>query len=76
VACKVGCVPKEEIGVKESEKIYIGDYESMCNPILQAAIVNDAETDFNILLGLCVGTTHFFSNMPKRRQPSWRSRTE
>jgi uncharacterized metal-binding protein len=34
--------PKEEIGVKESEKIFIGEYETMCNPILQAAIVNDA----------------------------------
>jgi len=55
VACKVGSVPKEEIGLKESEKIFIGEYESMCNPILQAAIVNDAKTDFNILLGLCVG---------------------
>jgi len=47
-------VPKEEIGVKDSEKVFIGEYESMCNPILQATIVNDAKTDFNILLGLCV----------------------
>jgi uncharacterized metal-binding protein len=60
VACKVGSIPKEEIGVKESEKIFIGEYESMCNPILQAAIVNDAKTDFNILLGLCVGHDSLF----------------
>jgi uncharacterized metal-binding protein len=60
VACKVGSVPKEEIGVKDSEKIFIGEYESMCNPILQAAIVNDAKTDFNILLGLCVGHDSLF----------------
>jgi uncharacterized metal-binding protein len=60
VVCKVGCVPKEEIGVKGSEKIFIGEYESMCNPILQAAIVNDAKTDFNILLGLCVGHDSLF----------------
>jgi uncharacterized metal-binding protein len=60
VACKVGSIPKEEIGVKESEKIFIGEHESMCNPILQAAIVNDAKTDFNILLGLCVGHDSLF----------------
>jgi uncharacterized metal-binding protein len=60
VACKVGSVPKEEIGVKDSEKIFIGEHESMCNPILQAMIVNDAKTDFNILLGLCVGHDSLF----------------
>ena len=60
VVCKVGSIPKEEIGVKDSEKIFIGQYESMCNPILQAAIVNEAETDFNILLGLCVGHDSLF----------------
>jgi len=60
VVCKVGSVPKEEIGLKEEEKIFIGEYESMCNPILQAAIVNDAKTDFNIMLGLCVGHDSLF----------------
>jgi len=60
VVCKVGSIPKEEIGVKDSEKIFTGQYESMCNPILQAGIVNDAKTDFNILLGLCVGHDSLF----------------
>lgn len=55
VVCKAGCFPKEEIGVKDNEKIRIEEYETMCNPILQAMIVNEAKTDFNILLGLCVG---------------------
>ena len=65
VACKVGCIPKEEIGVKDSEKVFIGEYESMCNPILQAAIVNEAKTDFNILLGLCVGHDSLFFKYAK-----------
>lgn len=65
VACKVGSVPKEAIGVKDSEKIFIGEYESMCNPILQAVIVNDAKTDFNILLGLCVGHDSLFFKYTK-----------
>jgi uncharacterized metal-binding protein len=60
VACKVGCVPKEEIGIKNEEKIYIGEYESMCNPILQSKVLNEAETQFNILLGLCVGHDSLF----------------
>jgi uncharacterized metal-binding protein len=60
VMCKVGSIPKEEIGIKDSEKIFIGEYESMCNPILQAGILNDAKTDFNILLGLCVGHDSLF----------------
>jgi uncharacterized metal-binding protein len=60
VICKVGSVPKEEIGLKDSEKIFIGEHESMCNPILQAMIINEARTDFNILLGLCVGHDSLF----------------
>lgn len=60
VVCKAGGVPKEEIGIKEDEKIFIGGHESMCNPILQAMVVNEAKTDFNILLGLCVGHDSLF----------------
>lgn len=55
VLCKVGAAPKEEIGLKDEEKIFRGRYESLCNPVLQAMIVNEEKTDFNILLGLCVG---------------------
>ncbi|MDZ7760548.1 MAG: DUF1847 domain-containing protein [Desulfovermiculus sp.] len=55
VICKVGRVPKEDIGINDDQKISIGKHESMCNPILQAMIVNKEQTDFNILLGLCVG---------------------
>jgi hypothetical protein len=32
-----------------------GSYESMCNPILQAMIANHHQSQFNVLLGLCVG---------------------
>ena len=60
VVCKVGSIPKEEIGVKDDEKIRIGEYESMCNPILQAKVVNDARTHFNVVMGLCVGHDALF----------------
>jgi uncharacterized metal-binding protein len=65
VVCKVGSIPKEEIGVKENEKIFIGEYESMCNPIAQAVIVNDAKVEFNVLLGLCVGHDSLFFQYAK-----------
>lgn len=60
VICKVGKVPKEQIGVQDHEKVRIGTCESMCNPIMQAEVLNDAGTEFNILLGLCVGHDSLF----------------
>jgi uncharacterized metal-binding protein len=60
VICKVGRIPKEKIGVLDHEKIAIGKFEPMCNPILQALILNDEATDFNIMLGLCVGHDSLF----------------
>lgn len=58
--CKVGRVPKERVGVKEREKVRIGEFETMCNPITQAKFLNRAKTDFNILLGLCIGHDSLF----------------
>jgi uncharacterized metal-binding protein len=60
VSCKVGGVPKERIGIKDEEKIRIGEFESMCNPITQARLLNKAKTDFNIMLGLCIGHDSLF----------------
>ncbi len=60
VVCKVGGVEKETIGLKPHEKVKVGKYETMCNPITQAKILNAAGTDFNILLGLCVGHDSLF----------------
>jgi len=60
VSCKLGGIPKERIGVKDKEKINIGCHESMCNPIAQAMILNREETDFNIMLCLCVGHDSLF----------------
>jgi uncharacterized metal-binding protein len=60
IVCKAGGTPKEQIGIKEREKIRIGEFESMCSPIAQAMILNEEKTDFNILLGLCVGHDSLF----------------
>ncbi len=60
VCCKAGGIAKEEIGLKDEEKIRPGTYESMCNPIAQAEILNKEGCDFNILMGLCVGHDALF----------------
>jgi uncharacterized metal-binding protein len=65
VICKVGSTPKEYIGIKDEEKVRIGEFEPMCSPIAQALILNEAETDFNILLGLCVGHDSLFLKYSK-----------
>jgi len=58
--CKAGRTPKETIGIKDEEKIFQGTNESMCNPIYQAKLLNQEQSEFNILLGLCVGHDALF----------------
>jgi uncharacterized metal-binding protein len=60
VVCKAGCVPKETIGITDEDKIYRGTDEAMCNPVFQAMLLNEEKTQFNILLGLCVGHDSLF----------------
>ena len=60
VRCNVGRVYKEAIGIQASEKVRIGTQETMCNPLMQAEVLNHAETDLNIVLGLCVGHDSLF----------------
>ncbi len=56
-ACKAGAVPKTEVGIPE-ECCKIG--KNMCNPILQAKLLNAAKTDLNVVMGLCVGHDSLF----------------
>lgn len=58
--CKVGGVDKTELGIEEADKIWPGKAESICNPIAQAMILNEAGTEFNLVLGLCVGHDSMF----------------
>ena len=57
VACKVGTQTKTSIGLDEKHN-EIG--LNMCNPILQAKLLNAKETDLNIVVGLCVGHDSLF----------------
>ena len=60
VVCKVGRVAKERIGLTAEEKILKDQFEVMCNPIAQAEILNQMATEFNIMMGLCVGHDALF----------------
>ena len=36
-------------------------FEAICNPILQARLLNGAHTQFNVIIGLCVGHDSLFT---------------
>jgi uncharacterized metal-binding protein len=60
VCCKVGSIPKEEIGLADEEKIHPGQFEALCSPIGQAKLLNEAGTELNVVVGLCVGHDSLF----------------
>jgi len=74
--CKVAGIEKEALAL---EKIDADRTEAMCNPAAQALLLNDAGTDLNLIVGLCVGHDIIFSrqsNAPVttlvvKDQPRW-----
>ena len=56
-ACKVGSQMKTSVGLPETCEA-VGAV--MCNPILQAKLLNQARTDLNVVIGLCVGHDALF----------------
>lgn len=57
VLCKVAGKSKSSICIpQECENIGA----AMCNPILQARLLNEAHTDLNVVIGLCVGHDSLF----------------
>ena len=57
VVCKCGATPKVEIGIPAACDA-VG--ANMCNPVLQAELLNDAGTELNLIMGLCVGHDSLF----------------
>lgn len=57
-ACKIGSFEKKSVGVAEEDMVNTGFV--MCNPIMQAEVLNEAGTDFNVVMGLCVGHDSLF----------------
>ena len=56
-ACKIGAQPKVSVGIP-AEHETVG--ANMCNPIMQAEVLNREGTDLNIVIGLCVGHDSLF----------------
>lgn len=58
VSCKVASVYKTSIGIDEKYTCLTG--KVMCNPIMQAKLLNKENTDLNVVVGLCVGHDSLF----------------
>lgn len=58
IACKAGTQKKVSVGIDEKCEV-VGC--NMCNPILQAQLLNKEKTEFNIIVGLCVGHDSLFT---------------
>ena len=65
VCCKSGSIDKLELGLAEQEKVRPDTFEPACNPIAQAELLNQAGSDMNLIVGLCVGHDMLFSKYAK-----------
>jgi len=65
INCKVGAIEKGEIGIAEDEKVRMFTFETICNNIAQALILNEEKTDLNVIVGLCLGHDISFTRMSK-----------
>jgi len=59
VCCKVCGIAKDKLGL---EQIKDGVRETMCNPLMQAKILQDKEVEFCVTVGLCVGHDALFNS--------------
>jgi uncharacterized metal-binding protein len=60
VCCKVGSIDKEDMGISDAEKVCPGEFEPLCSPVGQAALLAEAGTELNVVIGLCVGHDSMF----------------
>lgn len=62
VCCKNCSIDKDMLKL---EKIKPGSREAMCNPKMQAELLNQAGTEYNFIVGLCVGHDMVFTKASK-----------
>lgn len=55
VCCMTGGFSSDDVGLSEDDKIYAEGRQPQCNPVGQALLMNNHQTELNVLLGLCVG---------------------
>lgn len=57
ICCKVGAERKVDVGIPQA-CTEVGPV--MCNPVMQAKLLEDAGTQLNVVIGLCVGHDSLF----------------
>ena len=62
VMCKTGHCEKEQVGIPVEHRLRksLDSWESMCNPVMQAKLLNEQKVDFAVVCGLCVGHDTLF----------------
>lgn len=69
VCCKTGGLKKTDVGVPEEYTMISKTGYTIgwitCNPVAQALLLNNAKTDMNIIVGLCVGHDITFTQLSK-----------
>ena len=69
ICCKTGGVKKTAVGVPEEYTMFSKTGYTIglvtCNPAAQALLLNESETEMNIIVGLCVGHDITFTHLSK-----------
>ncbi|MBD3337761.1 MAG: DUF1847 domain-containing protein [Candidatus Lokiarchaeota archaeon] len=67
VCCKTGSVKKTEVDIPKEYTMYSKTGYTIgwitCNPAAQALLLNNAKTDMNLVVGLCVGHDITFTHL-------------
>lgn len=63
IGCKVDSNRRTDLDLEPLES---GEGPVLCNPIMQALLLNEAKTDLNVLMGLCVGHDALFCKILRR----------
>ena len=58
--CCCGSIDKSKVGVPPGDRFSEEGFEAGCNPIGQAKLLAGCGTEFNVVLGLCVGHDSLF----------------
>jgi len=63
VSCEAGALSVEQVGIGRDETFAGASHNNRlapCSGIVQAKVLNAEETDFNVVMGLCVGQDYLF----------------
>ncbi len=67
VCCKTGAIKKTEVDIPKEYTIFSKTGYPLgfvsCNPVAQALLLNNSQTDLNLIIGLCVGHDITFTQL-------------